>query len=286
MSNALCETKLTVDEVLVVLDGSIDDSQEMLETLVPDFPVPLKYKWQDNAGLASARNQLIKMATGRVVWLLDDDMVVDANVLIKHLSWDREKSPILTGPCYLEGHVGLKNYYDSRWSRLEQEVCISRPDDMSFANTSAVTEVLRTHPFDDNYKGYGFEDYELAVRLIRVGIILGYDPLAAVSHLHVKSTVEMLKDNREEGKNRVAFASTYSEHKNVALELPPRKYRKTLCWLTNMGFHRFLWWAANTFIRVNGRLNLGPSSILVSLSHDCAIHSGIASAGGKMILSQ
>lgn len=59
-------------EVLVVDDGSTDDTPAVLQDLARDFPA-LKTFRKDNGGLSSARNFGIDRASGRYLVLLDSD---------------------------------------------------------------------------------------------------------------------------------------------------------------------------------------------------------------------
>lgn len=282
ISKAIDSTQHFNVEVIVVLDGSIDNSELVIDGLIPDYPVSLLYEWQENAGLATARNNLIKLANSPLVWLLDDDMIVNGDALECHITWNRDLAPILTGPCNLEGHQGLKDFYSNRWERLKNKQYIANPGDMSFANTSFPVKLLLKTPFDQGYKKYGFEDYEVTIRLMKLGVKIGYEVKAGVVHLHEKDVWEMLQNNRDEGVNRVAFANVHPDHAEIALRLQHRKFRPVLIFLTNLRMHRFLWFSAKAFMHINRVFKLSATSMLVSLSHESAIHSGIALAGGKM----
>lgn len=63
------EQSLLPDEVIVVDDGSTDDTAEMLHNLFPQ----VIYLHQDNAGVSSARNLGIQHSTGSWIALLDSD---------------------------------------------------------------------------------------------------------------------------------------------------------------------------------------------------------------------
>lgn len=59
-----------VEEIVVVDDGSTDDTRSMLEQRYPDR---VRYIRQDNAGVSAARNRGMAMSTGRYLALLDSD---------------------------------------------------------------------------------------------------------------------------------------------------------------------------------------------------------------------
>src|ERR1019366_9458993 len=60
-------------DVVVVLDGSTDGSEEAIAAL--DLTVPLSTVWQENAGLSAARNAGLRAATGEIIWFLGDDLL-------------------------------------------------------------------------------------------------------------------------------------------------------------------------------------------------------------------
>lgn len=60
-------------EVIVVDDGSTDDSRSIIEMSAPSFNGKLRYVFQSNKGVASARNAGIKIASGKYITFLDPD---------------------------------------------------------------------------------------------------------------------------------------------------------------------------------------------------------------------
>ncbi|MBK9971221.1 MAG: glycosyltransferase family 2 protein [Acidimicrobiaceae bacterium] len=89
LASALAEPTGSEVDVLVVLDGSTDGSDVLVDEMVAGFPVPLRHVWQPNRGLAAARNVGIAAATGDLVWLLDDDMVVERSAVVRHSATPR-----------------------------------------------------------------------------------------------------------------------------------------------------------------------------------------------------
>jgi peptidoglycan/xylan/chitin deacetylase (PgdA/CDA1 family)/GT2 family glycosyltransferase len=70
-------------EVIVVVDGSVDDTREMLAGLAP--PYALRVAFQKNSGQHVARNHGVRLATGRYCLFLDDDIVADPRLVAEHL---------------------------------------------------------------------------------------------------------------------------------------------------------------------------------------------------------
>jgi glycosyltransferase involved in cell wall biosynthesis len=60
-------------EVIVVNDGSTDDTEQIIQAFLPRFQGRLHYLKQQNAGPAAARNKAIRQAQGQFIALLDAD---------------------------------------------------------------------------------------------------------------------------------------------------------------------------------------------------------------------
>lgn len=233
-------------EVVVALDGSIDDSAQMLDRLASSFPVPLRHKWQPNRGLASARNAAAAEAAGEIVWFLDDDMVATAEALNRHRRWDRDRAPVLMGPSHLPGGGGWRDFYDDRWAELAASGMVRHPQQVSFANTSLPRTIAEIHRFDEQFVGYGFEDYELGLRLIDDGIAIGFDADAAVGHEQDRTGFDTIKVVREEGRNRSLFARLHPHAQHLAMDLDYYSVNGLSELLSGRGMHRPLWGLAVT----------------------------------------
>lgn len=232
IADALTDPLPTAIEVLVVLDGSTDGSKQLIDALQPQFPVPLRYFWQPNGGLAAARNAGILRVQTELVWLLDDDMVVTRAALQQHLDHDRTQSAVLMGPCEVRSDdpdiVHSSWWYDDRHRRLAQQGFVHDPHDCSFANTSAPADLLRSYPFDERFRGYGVEDFELAVRLFEGGHSIAFEQAAAILHHFSPSRSESLRKLREEGANRVRFVSMHPSLAHVVFRVDPGRVERAL----------------------------------------------------------
>lgn len=74
-------------EIILIDDGSSDNTRETAEPF--RSCLPLKYFYQRNAGLASAKNHGIFAAQGRVVLFLDDDDITMPSLLEEHMKTHR-----------------------------------------------------------------------------------------------------------------------------------------------------------------------------------------------------
>ena len=85
-------------EVLVVDNNSQDGTLEMIQA---EFPQVNLISNLDNRGFAVANNQAIRLAKGDFILLLNPDMQVEIDTLVKVLEWSRENSQATVVGCKL-----------------------------------------------------------------------------------------------------------------------------------------------------------------------------------------
>ncbi len=81
--DSVFEQSLLPDEMLVIDDGSDDDTRSLVAGKTEVAPLPVRYLYQDNRGASAARNLGIKEAQGDILCFLDSDDW-----------WDRKKIEI------------------------------------------------------------------------------------------------------------------------------------------------------------------------------------------------
>ena len=69
--------------MVVVDDGSSDETKDIVMSFVDKLP--LRYFYQENAGLAAAKNSAIEAANGPIVVFRDDDDLASPRLLEEHL---------------------------------------------------------------------------------------------------------------------------------------------------------------------------------------------------------
>src|ERR1700748_3890414 len=77
-------------EVIVIDDGSKDHTRDVVEEAACSQP-NLRYYFQQNAGLAAARNHAIQRAKGDLLLFGDDDIIPSSTLTAEHIRGHLEK---------------------------------------------------------------------------------------------------------------------------------------------------------------------------------------------------
>lgn len=77
-------------EIIIVDDGSSDTTAAVAEKFSDQLPV--RYFYQDHAGIAAARNHGLAKASAPIVLMMDDDDLIHQHTLVEHLR-SHEKHP-------------------------------------------------------------------------------------------------------------------------------------------------------------------------------------------------
>ncbi|HAW57678.1 MAG TPA: hypothetical protein DCX03_01475 [Bacteroidales bacterium] len=174
-------------EIIVVDDGSKDQTKAKLETLVQKGKV--NYFFKDNGGAASARNYGIKKAKGKFIGFLDADDIFLPGMISKCLA------KIENCAFDLVTVNGLLTYLDDKGQKVKTEVLdydwIKQPPDELFLDFMKKGAIGGPHKalfrrevfqkvglFDTGLKVY--EDLDFWIRVARAGLKWGHISLPLV----------------------------------------------------------------------------------------------------------
>jgi GT2 family glycosyltransferase len=219
-------------DVVVVLDGSTDGSAEALGHLLPAFP--FQVITQANSGLSTARNTCLEHAKGELIYFLDDDNVPAEGTVLRHRNALRDqRAQIVLGPQVIPASFPApdlaRRWWDQLYRELAEKEVIDRFDLFSIANSSGPTEKFRSvGGFDTEFVGYGLEDYEIGLRLMKAGVFERYDAEAVAWHYNTSDQRLAVARKRETGRNAVRLLR---RHPEVAAVLLPDRYDGPAPWL-------------------------------------------------------
>jgi glycosyltransferase involved in cell wall biosynthesis len=215
-------------EVIVADDGSRDDTRALVEQASLGFPVRLAHVWQEDAGFraGAARNRAAERAHGEYLVFLDGDCIPRPDFIERHRAlaergWMVAGNRILLSEAFtaraLRERLPLHAWSAQQWSDARRrgdinrtlplthlplgplrKVAASRWQRVRTCNLGVWTEDFRrVRGFDETFEGWGFEDSDLAVRLLNAGVRRKEGAFATgVLHLWHREN-----DRRHEGRN-------------------------------------------------------------------------------------
>ncbi len=203
-----------VYEILVVDDGSTDDTVEFLRSHPDQFP-HVKVLQQNHAAAAVARNLGIDEAQGEYIVFVDSDIIVTSDYLAGHAeALAKEDRAFTYGRL-----INTANYDDPT---SEKSDIIFFPGAYFDTCNAAIAKkwLVQAGKFDTQFNEYGWEDLELGVRLKKLDLKLIKCAKALGYHYHAPFSLSQIPRllNAEEQRGRMAV-KFYQKHPtlNVAL---------------------------------------------------------------------
>lgn len=214
-------------EVIVVDDGSTDDTGERVRGMASEYPAPLVYLHQENRKQGAARNLGVGRARGEWLVFLGDDTVPGSDFLEGHLgARDGVRREDAERVVVIGYTPWAREYPRTRFMEYVGEegwqfgfALIEDPNDVPFnffytSNLSISREFFReSGGFDEDFGEYGWEDIELGWRLHRMGMRLVYHAGAVAHHHHPTSVRAFVRRQRRVGSSAWNF---YRKHPEMA----------------------------------------------------------------------
>lgn len=89
-------------EILLINDGSPDNSQEIIDEYVNKFPDKIRSLYKENGGLSSARNYGINQATGKYLLFIDSDDYIEPTLLYETMPKIKNNNAMM---CIFDYHL-------------------------------------------------------------------------------------------------------------------------------------------------------------------------------------
>jgi glycosyltransferase involved in cell wall biosynthesis len=214
-----------VAEVVVVVDGSRDGSLEFLMDLAAadDRVKPI---FAEQQGPSAARQLGVERATGDLVLLLDDDVLVSPGLVEGHARRHAAAkgvvvlgyTPTVTPAHRRPGDVAVFLYardYERGFSAFRRDPALVLRRlwgaNVSLRRSDCLRVGLRSPDFPERYH----EDREFGLRCLKAGLTGVFDPSLKADHLYTRTVDGFLADARAQG------AGVYLVHKLHADVLGP-----------------------------------------------------------------
>jgi glycosyltransferase involved in cell wall biosynthesis len=222
-------------DVVVVNDGSKDDTVARVEALRPRLNYPFTFVTQENGGPGRARNHGVTLARGRYVIFIGDDTVPERRFLAEHARVHLESGddPMLACLGYTGWPAGqavtsFTDYINDYGLQFGYKL-IKHGDIVPFnffytSNISIDRDLLVRYPFDTSFPSAAWEDIELAYRLDHLGLKIRYNEQAVTRHHHPMTVDSFARRQYTVGKSGAIFYQKHPElgHFLGIHELPER----------------------------------------------------------------
>ena len=168
--NSLVNQTLQEIEILVINDGSTDNSQKIIEVFQSKFPQKIKTFAKENGGLSDARNFGIDRATGEFLAFVDSDDYVSVTMMeeMYGLAKKHEAEIVICNLQKVDEHGNVTQklrQIPNLPEKIDLEKNFSVFSDISYF---ACNKIFKRELFDGKrfQKGMHFEDIELIPQLL------------------------------------------------------------------------------------------------------------------------
>jgi glycosyltransferase involved in cell wall biosynthesis len=203
---AVCEGYLAQErfdfELLIADDGSTDETKRVIDEYARRAPFPVQHIWQEDKGFRAAaiRNKALAATKCDYVIFTDGDCVPASRFVRRHLElaergWFSAANRVLLGKDFtrrvlaerLPIHCWDWTNWTAAWLRRDVNrllPLLDLPDAIRFRKAQPGrwggiktcnlgvwrNDVISVNGLDESYSGWGLEDSDLVIRLLRSGI--------------------------------------------------------------------------------------------------------------------
>ena len=209
---------ITDVEMIVVLDGEVDGSADIVRRAATALPVSL-VAFPENRGRAAALNAGFRAARGDVLVRADDDLELERDFAEHHWRLHQERRCGVVAMCR---DVFPDTPYARAYGRDADEkiraAAFATPPERTWrwwsGNVSATREDHDlVGEYDESFREYGWEDIDWGYRLHRLGVPIVVPPgFTTLHHGPVTTTVERALRAYSSGAARRRFLSKHGAH--------------------------------------------------------------------------
>jgi glycosyltransferase involved in cell wall biosynthesis len=188
-------------EAVIVLDGSTDDSRQIVDRWADRVPVRL-VDLGTNRGRPAALNAGFEAASGRVLIRCDDDLAPSPDFVATHTAHHRDREDL--GAIGYYRNILPETVYAAAYGRHASQLALQAvyrtAEDlrwMHWAGNCSATRAMfdRVGPYDEQFSAYGWEDVDWGYRLRLAGASFVIDQQLEVDH-YIASTTAAIRCRR------------------------------------------------------------------------------------------
>jgi len=201
--DALLKQSLLPDEIIIVDDGSTDETGNILNHYTQEHP-RIKYFFHKNSGQAAARNKACKMSKVDICVFTDGDCLPERNWIEELVSPFSDEGVGASAGAYetmnkqsiLARFVGL----EIAWKYRKVECEIIAHGTYNLAVRKRV--LMEIGGFDESFRTA--EDWDLTYKISKKYKII-YVPTAVVGHFHPDKFLPYMKNQIDKAVDRIRF---------------------------------------------------------------------------------
>lgn len=206
---------LEPDEVIIVNDGSVDQTQYLLKNweIINHNFIPVIFNSPNSQGPGAARNIGIQLASSDAIAFTDDDCVLHPSwisSIMKSRYWERREIAGIGGKVFNFRQGAVSEYYS--YHRILEPPKYNQY--LVTANACYLKNcLLEVNGFDETHKYPGGEDNGLSFKLAKRGYTFGFEKNMVVLHDYRTSIISFLKTFYRYGKGcaEISFKNFYNQ---------------------------------------------------------------------------
>jgi len=207
-------------EIILIDDGSSDATREIAGLF--HSSLPMKYFYQRNSGLASAKNHGIFAARGRIVLFLDDDDVTTPTLIEEHVkthrAYPQDNYAVLHYTTWNQSLTAtpLMHFVTEVGCFLFSYPNIKHDDILDYTyfwggRSSCKRSFLLEHGIFNPIFRFGCEDIELGYRLSKHGLRVVYNSKAVSKMVRAITFDDFCRRLIKQGRSQYVFSTLHSD---------------------------------------------------------------------------
>ena len=228
-------------EIILVNDGSPDNSEQICLKYKEKYPDNIKYIKQANGGVSSARNNGLKHATGKYISFLDSDDKWDKNAFKKAYEMFEQNDDIDVIACiieYFEARTGFSHHLNFKFTSDRIIDIQEEPESIQMHMASCIMRrnAIGDTVFNQNLK-YGEDSLFINEIIIKKG---KYGLLKSVSYYYRKRISENSAMDMAWTKKDYYEKTLKNLHDNL-IEISKEKYGKLIPYMQYLTIYDIQW---------------------------------------------